>query len=621
VVAWSGNGVGDTAGIYAQRFGADDGRLGGQNTPINTTVAGVQEDPGVAVLADGRYLVAWSGNGVGDSSGVFLQRFDAAGVRVGGETAVNTTVAGDQTGVAVAALADGGYLAVWSGNGVGDDVGVFARRYGANGVAVGTETRVNGTTAGSQTSAAVAALADGGYVVAWSGSGDGDGAGIFARRYGANGTPVGGETRLNTTTADLQQFPAVAALADGGYLVSWASQGQDGDNWGVYAQRFYANGATVALTGDGNANLLAWSSPSPVVLAGGVGDDTLDGGEADDRLDGGVGADRLLGRLGDDAYGVDDPGDRVVEAIDAGRDRVTSGIDYTLPANVEMLVLTGAGDLAGTGNALANTLTGNGGANRLTGWGANDTLAGGAGDDHLEGGSGNDLLDGGAGTDTLVGGTGNDTYVVDDALDVVTEMADGGTDLVKSSVTWSLGVAGREELENLTLTGTATINGTGNAKANQLAGNGAPNRLSGLGGDDSLAGGSGSDTLVGGGGNDTLASGAGEDAFVFDRALNTAGNVDTVKDFSVVSDTLWLDNDVFTAFIAENVALAASAFHSGPGVTNAHDGDDRILYDTATGTLYYDADGDAATAAPVTFAVLGTTTHPALTHEDFFVTA
>lgn len=145
------------------------------------------------------------------------------------------------------------------------------------------------------------------------------------------------------------------------------------------------------------------------------------------------------------------------------------------------------------------TLNGTSGNDTLNGGAGNDTLNGQAGNDRLNGAAGNDTLNGGSGADTMAGGSGNDTYVVDSTSDVVSELANEGTDLVQSSVTHTLSA----NVENLTLTGTSSIKGTGNTLDNVLIGNSAANTLTGGAGNDTLDGGSGSDTMIGGTGDDT----------------------------------------------------------------------------------------------------------------------
>jgi Ca2+-binding RTX toxin-like protein len=235
-------------------------------------------------------------------------------------------------------------------------------------------------------------------------------------------------------------------------------------------------------------------------LEGGDGDDILTGGDGNDILNGGTGNDVMAGGLGDDLYWVREAGDIVDETGGDGIDTVRSMSSYTLTAGVENLVLWFSQSIDGTGNDLDNVITGNGGANVLSGLdgddtisggSGNDTLLGGDGDDSLDGGAGDDRLDGGTGADAMAGGAGADTYVVDDIGDTVIELAGGGNDTVEASISHAL----TNHVENLTLTGGASINGSGNGLNNVLTGND---------GDNILAGGAGSDTLTGGLGADTF---------------------------------------------------------------------------------------------------------------------
>lgn len=224
------------------------------------------------------------------------------------------------------------------------------------------------------------------------------------------------------------------------------------------------------------------------VLAGNDGNNTLSGGGGNDILIGGGGADTLIGGNGDDTYIIDDLSDTLSESSSAGTDTVESSITYTLLNNFENLVLTGVDDIDGTGSGANNILVGNSGNNILMGL------------------NGNDTLDGGKGADTLIGDAGNDTYVVDNVGDVVVETSGAGTDTVLSFIDYALGA----NLENLTLLGSASINGTGNLLNNVIIGNSGNNVLDGGGGADSLFGGAGNDTYMVDSGNDSLTENAGE---------------------------------------------------------------------------------------------------------------
>ena len=246
---------------------------------------------------------------------------------------------------------------------------------------------------------------------------------------------------------------------------------------------------------------------------------TLSGNAAANVLNGSTGADTLIGGAGDDTYVVDNAADTITELADEGLDLVRSSIAWTLGAHLEHLSLTGTAAIAGTGNALDNRLTGNSGANTLTGHG------------------GADWLDGGAGSDTLRGGSGDDTYVVDVATDVVSENADEGLDLVRSSIAWTLGA----NLEHLSLTGTGAIAGSGNALDNRLTGNGSANTLNGGAGADRLDGGAGADTLVGGTGGDTYVFGRGYGADTIQENDASAGTTDVLSFLAgITSEQIWL---------------------------------------------------------------------------------
>ena len=472
------------------------------------------------------------------------------------------------------------------------------------------------------------------------------------------------------------------------------------------------------------------------MITGNAGDNALYGLDGNDRLDGGLGADRLSGGNGDDTYYVDNIGDRALEAFaSGGTDTVHSAVSFSLAyQHIERLFLTGTADIDATGNSLANTLVGNGGANLIDGGAGVDVMNGGAGNDvyivdetgdtvievrfggwndvvrssatfyisnayeietlvltgtaaingygneqvnRIEGNSNNNVLNGGGAADTLVGKGGNDTYYVDSLGETVIEAAGEGIDTVYSSVRFS---AFGQAIENVFLTGTASIDAAGNELDNRLYGNSGNNVLDGWYGNDVMVGGAGDDVyfvletadrviehagegndrvdtwadfslagthveklvlrgsgpvagtgnslansiiswtdgssslrglggddildsdsdngvghhLYGGTGNDTLISHASdEDRFYFDTALDAANNVDTIDGFDTVGyDQFQLSRAIFTQIDAG--LLSEDAFHTG---TAAADAEDRIVYDIATGKVYYDADGSGAAAA------------------------
>ncbi|CAN5472179.1 hypothetical protein BH11PSE11_BH11PSE11_04940 [soil metagenome] len=286
-------------------------------------------------------------------------------------------------------------------------------------------------------------------------------------------------------------------------------------------------------------------------ISGGNGDDqlfgdadvdTLNGDAGNDTLDGGTGADKLLGGAGNDLYIVDSSSDAITEASAAGTDSVQSSATYTLAVNVENLTLTGTSVINGTGNTLANLITGN---------------------------SANNVLDGGSGIDTMAGGLGDDTYVVDNTGEVITENAGEGTDTVQASATFTLAT----NVENLTLTGSTAINGTGNASNNILLGNSAANTLTGGAGNDMLDGGTGIDKLLGGAGDDTYIVDNGSDVVT----ENASEGIDLVK--ASVTHTLTTNVEALT--------LTGTNAINGTGNT----GDTLIIGNSANNTL----DGKAGT--------------------------
>ena len=329
-------------------------------------------------------------------------------------------------------------------------------------------------------------------------------------------------------------------------------------------------------------------------ITGNAFSNVLDGHGGHDTLDGGAGADTLAGGSGDDFYLVGDAGDVAVELPAGGTDTVLATVNHTLAANVEHLMLSGAHGLRGTGNAVANGITGT---------------------------AFDDTLDGGAGADTLTGGEGADRYEVDNAGDRVVENGAFGIDWIVSSVHFDLETT--PGVENLTLTGTAHLNASGNALMNVITGNNGNNLLTSVLGD-TLVGGAGNDTLLGsfssdmldgGTGADTMAGDTGYDTYTVDHPgdvvvevpVNTSDRYDLIKSWisytlPVYVEWLTLQGDMplnGTGTDAGNEILtgnsAANVLASGGGMNDdlyGMGGDDTLRDDGGYARMYGGAGND-----------------------------
>ncbi len=623
--------LGDASGsaIHGQLFDAAGAKVASEFL-VNTATTNDQSGSSVTALVDGGFLVTWTDSSASpdDSSGraVRGQMFHANGTRNGAEFLVNATTSGDQVGSKVTPLAGGGFVVTYSdGSASGGDTSlsaVQAQIFKPDGSH--TEILVNTTTSLDQFGSQVAALPDGRFVVAWTDAsatgGDNDRYAVRAQIITANGEKSGMEFLVNTITSANQQATSIAAMPDGTFVITWTDTSMtapDTDNYAIRGQVFDAShyygdatgetliggsftdtvfgyGGDDTLRGEGGDDYLNGGDNADTVrggdgadrLYGGTSNDFLYGDSGNDLLDGGSGVDGLTGGAGNDTYFVDNAADVVLEGASEGvSDVVSTSVSYTLSAGVfvehlQAASIVGATPLDLTGNEIAQTLTGNDGINHI---------------------------DGKGGADTMTGNGGNDIFIVDDAGDKVIEFSGGGADTVNASVSYTLGASSWIEVLQTTLaSGSAAINLTGNNIGQGIIGNNGANKLSGLGGDD---------LLFGLKGNDTLTGGAGKDTFQFNTQLSSASNVDAITDFNPVDDTIKLAKSIFTTLT--NGALSSEAFwKSTAGV--AHDTSDRILYDTDSGALTYDADGNlAGGVGAIKFAVVGL--NLGLTNADFTV--
>ena len=237
---------GNYDGVFAQRYQPSGTKLG-EEFQVNTHTESLQNAPSVSGLADGGFVISWQDGGDHDgySFGIFAQRYQADGTKVGEEFQVNTHAISSQWSPAVSSLNNGGFIITWHGSDPDDGYApdIFAQRYLASGAMDGEEFQVNTYTRDSQYSAAVSGLINGGFVITWN-SRDQDGSefGIFAQHYQADGTRSGEEFQVNTYTIDRQYQPAVSSLNNGGFIIAWQSRDQNGSGLGVFAQRYLADG-------------------------------------------------------------------------------------------------------------------------------------------------------------------------------------------------------------------------------------------------------------------------------------------------------------------------------------------------------------------------------------------
>jgi Ca2+-binding RTX toxin-like protein len=327
-------------------------------------------------------------------------------------------------------------------------------------------------------------------------------------------------------------------------------------------------------------------------LIGHAGVDTLIGGIGNDTLDGGVGADSMDGGVGDDLYYVDATTDKIAETttnaagggIDTINTTVSLDLNGTTLVNIDNAIVN-----AGVAAATAISLTGNGLANSLTGHAGVDTLIGNAG---------NDTLNGGLGADNMAGGADNDTYYVDNAGDVVTEVAGNGTaDTVYSSVSFDLKKAGDVEVLNL-------INDPANPSVNlniNATGNDLNNGIAGNNGNNIIDGGKGADKMIGGGGNDTYyVDNVGDSVFEFAGGGTDTVNASVSFDLSGSDiETLNLINDPANPNVNLNINATGNDLNNGIAGNNGNNiidggkGADKMIGGGGDDTYYVDNAGDS----------------------------
>jgi serralysin len=566
VLAWteSGDGVGSgvPSKVMMQFFGANGTASGGQ-IQVNSTNTYQAGQATIAVLDGGGFIVTWKLDVPGTGPNYFqigdieAQMFDAAGNRVGGEFQVNQGAENGQD------------LPLVTGFGTGDSAIVW-RSFSSQGGSTLVSRAFYSVTNGTENPDTLAGTVGVDYLRGLGGNDTLLGGILNDVLYGGSGndTLIGGDGNdalaggagVNTLQGGLGNDTYEIENA-GDSIVEFAGEGLDEERTALGVLTLATNVENLTYTGAGS--FLGLGNSGDNVITGGTGRDDLYGRDGNDTLvDGGGGAgneDTLIGGLGNDIYVVGVRGSSTIELAGEGTDEVRTTFSIiALQANLENLTFTdNAVHAAGVGNILDNVITGGTRTDDLFGREGNDTLIGGSG-----------------AANTLLGQQGDDTYIVADAGDSVIELAGEGIDTVQTALSiYTL----RDNVENLTYTGSGDFTGIGASDANRITGGSGADFLSGLDGNDILIGGSDADLLIGGNGTDQFRYTGGETGF------------DRITDFSSGNDKIALSSTGF-------VHTATVDFVSS-GAPVAMTANSTFLYDVNSGIVSYDADGTGAGAA------------------------
>ena len=513
----------------------------GSEFRANTTLPGIQFDQSVAALGSGGFAIAWSAEaGDGNGYGIAVQRFDANGNRVGGQTQVNTTVTRNQLEPSIAALPSGGFVVTWADESNAASSDVRGRIFDSGGNALGPDFLVNTVTANHQSYPNVFGLPGGGFVVSWADAGDTSNLAtaynVRAQIFDSSGARVGGEFAVHSSLAGVQTRPTGIALGAGNFLILWSHI--EGGEYDVRGQIFDSVGNRIGAEFQIPANAAGGESgPDVAALPNGgfvvswqtvepYGTPSFARAQMFDSTGARVGPEVTASNAGNKVGTVNVTGlasggflvswednqsatpSTRAQMFDSAGNPLGTQFQLNLAdktGGVSDLATLGSGRIVATwsygssydvnGQVFRAPLVGTPLGDTLDGGGEDDAIAGLASDDILSGGGGNDTLDGGAGADRMTGGSGNDVYAVDNGGDEVVEQADQGIDEIESGLAdYTL----PDNVENLA--GTSVAGG-----GQILRGNAAGNLLTGGAGDDIIhLGSAGSDTARGGAGDDLL---------------------------------------------------------------------------------------------------------------------
>lgn len=571
------------AALRGQLYTAD-GQRSGAPFLVNSTTTNSQFQPAITPLADGGFAVAWSDSSQsgGDTSSFAIraQFFNAKGRKTQGELLINTTTQYAQFEPAIKALTNGDLIVVWTDfSGAGGDAfgsALKAQILAADGSRKGSEFLVNTTVVDSQSQPTIAALADGGFVVAWRDDSqaepDPSNAAIRGQVFDASGATRGAEFLINAVVADSQSRPVITALSSGGFAVAWQDlspgtlpAGSPGDVSGsaIKARLFNPDGTAASSELLVNTTTAGNQSEAAITaLAGGrflvSWTDALSGLTDDPAPGSALRAQAFL------ADGSRDGVEFLVNSSTAGNQWQASAA--TLVDGRVVVAWTDTSNATGTpddnssevkarileprstgvslsGSDRSDDLIGTDFNDTMNGLGGNDRLFGDGGRDLLNGDSGNDRLNGGGGADVMNGGSGDDLYTVNSNLDQCLEALAAGRDEVRSGqISLDLNQSNLANIEVARLSGNANLNLIGSADDNQLVGNGGANILSGNGGSDLLTGAGGADVFV----------------------LSDVSAADTITDFVSGNDALRIRTSSL-AIGNGNTVINGSVTRSSPG--------------------------------------------------------
>lgn len=397
VIAWISNGhPGGFNGLYAQRF-SSFGAAQGSEFQLNLSTAPNASEPALAMDAEGNFIAAWQSQDENSAPlGFIARRFDSDAAALGSEFLIASNAGSVTRGPEIAMTPGGRFIVTYTAlkDAGGQNLGVYARRFDSDGTALGSEFRVNTSTPVDQVDPDVEIADDGEFVITWESTFPAkDGKDIFAQQYTSDGFRQGGEFQVNTYTRLNQRKPAIAMDSDGDFVITWRSQSQDGSNYGTYAQRYEndfarLDGGLLRVEGTSGNDTISWQLESSMLVV-------RRNGIALSFADANVTSIEVYASDGDDTV-----------TIGAG----VRGT-YVLGGNGNDTLTGASGNDALVGAAGRDRLDGKGGDDRVAGGKHADILSGGDGNDRVYGDEAGDSIDGGAGADRAYGGSENDTML------------------------------------------------------------------------------------------------------------------------------------------------------------------------------------------------------------------